>query len=333
MAANSKLRPASLTRIATNVTQLVLTMSLLACGTVKADNAKESRAAAALFERFETVAHTKPGLLTGSPEYSSLPKQVQSPLQLPFHFFLQALDAQGAQVKSAVLESAEAIFVGAKDFRAPAGLGPVHSQRCYVVILREQAALDLSKYFRQAAVSSVTGASIWNWSAKTGEFGEMDSRPSSFYITKVANSFLLLSNNLNELKAIAERLVSKDESSGILGEIREWESVRQHEVWGYRRYRHKGIVDRTAAGMANITPEAQALIVMFDRKENNIMLRLFCVPGEERTPVKINSTGLFGRLHWQDGGIWYRAIPFVADLETLERVSEAMNMLGFGYYV
>lgn len=320
------------------VLHILLVIVLLGCARVQsADRTYQTLAAAALFEQFETVAYSSANLLSDSRDYYRLPTQVRSPLRLPFYFFLSSLDSLGGKAKTDVLGSADAVLVGAKDFRPPDGLGPVRSQRCYIVVLRRRSAFNLRKYFRQEPVSTTGGVPTWNWSVKLGEFGELDPRPSSLYAAQIGNSYLLVSNNLKELQVMAGRLSSQNPDGRILGEIRDWQIVSQHEVWGYRRYRHTEVVDKTAAGMAYVTPEAQALIFMFDREKNSFTLRLFCVPGEERTPANINATGLFGRLKWFSGGVWERTVPLVGDFvdpeETLERLSAVMGMLGFGFYV
>lgn len=315
------------------VLHILLGIALLGCNRVQPDKTNEPRVAAALFEQFETVAYSKATLLSDSRGYYRLPEQVRNPLRLPFYLFLSGLDSLGSQARAEVLGSANAVLVGAKDFRPPEGLGPVHSQNCYVVALRRRSAFDLGKYFRQASVASAAGAPVWNWSAKVGEFGEHAPRPTSFYAAQIGQSYLLVSNNLEELKAIAGRLASPNPDTRILGEIRDWGIVSEHEVWGYRRYRHADVIDRTAAGMAYVTPEAQALIFMFDREKNSFTLRLFCVPGQERTTANINATGLFGRLHWLSEGVSERTVPLAGDLETLERLGAVMSMLGFGAYI
>jgi len=293
----------------------------------------EARVVAALLRRFETLAYSKPGLLTGSKPYDALPSQVTKPMQTPFYILTGGLNALGSQTASNVLKNADAVFVGAKDFRAPAGLGPVRSQNCFVVVLKNGAALELRDIFRRSAAGSAEGAAVWQWSAKLGEFGELDPKPSTLYAAKVAQSYLLVSNNIEELQAVVKGLSSAEDVTKILGEFYDWEIVRQHEMWGYRRYRHDGVANLVAAGMDKVDQGARALTFQFEREKNNFILRVLVVPSEEGTIAKINATGLFGRMKSLGRGKWERVVGLGDDLETLERLASAMAMLGFGVYV
>jgi hypothetical protein len=58
--------------------------------------------------------------------------------------------------------------------------------------------------------------------------------------------------------------------------IRDWAALREREAWGYRRYRHDAVKDRLAAGMDNVRPGAEALVLLPcdpqlpDRRSENI---------------------------------------------------------------
>jgi len=294
---------------------------------------REARAAAILFQRFESLAYSKPGLLTGSKPYDSLPSEVAKPLQTPFYILTGGLNALGNQAANKVFQNTDSVFVGVKDFRPPAGLGPVRSQNCFIVVLKNGSALELRNYFGRSPMSPEGGVPVWNWSAKLGEFGELDAKVSSLYAAKVAPSYLVVSNNLEELQAVAKTLKSSDDVTQVLRELRDWDSVRQHEMWGYRRYRHDAVANLVAAGMDKVDQAARALVFLFDREKNNFTLRVFVVPGEEGTISRINASGLFGRMKSLGRGRWERVVPLGDDVETLEQVASVMAMLGFGIYV
>jgi hypothetical protein len=191
---------------------------------------------------------------------------------------------------------------------------------------------DLRTYFSQPPLKNERDLVIWNWSAGLGEFGELDSRKSSLYATQVDRTYLVVSNTLEELRAVALDL-SRNRSPGTALAIRDWENLSQRDFWGYRRYRHTGIVDREAAGMSDIGSGAEAFSFSFDKTTNSFTLRFFCQPGEESTAAKVNSRALFGRLKPMGGGVWERVVPITGDLEGLERLVFAMHLLGFGEYV
>jgi len=142
--------------------------------------------AAALFNEFETVFFAKADVLISSGAYDHAPKSDIEILRFPFMELLEALKALGGNTSQEVVSNSEAILVGAKDFRPPAGLGGVHSQRCYIVILRTPSKFNLRQHFHQAPSASVGGSPVWEWSAKLGEFGEEDPRASSFFAAQVS---------------------------------------------------------------------------------------------------------------------------------------------------
>ena len=312
---------------------LLLAILLSGCNRGMANTNNELGAASTLFERFETVFYAKGDLLSGSDAYHQLSKQDADALRTPFGYLLGGLDSLGKRTSAEIVESGEAVLVGAKDFRPPAGLGGVRSGLCYVVVLRSRSAFDLGKYFRQAPVAFAVGTPVWNWSARLGEFGEGDPRPSSLYATQVAHSYLLVSNDLQELQTIAGRLASADEDRRMLTRIRDWEFVSQHRVWGYRRYRHSGVVDRVAAGMSDVTPGAEALIFFVDLKKKAGVLRLLSSPVDEGTAAKINARAVLPRLKPRGVGVWETIIPLVGDEESFEQMFGIMGLFGFGIYL
>ena len=125
---------------------------------------REARAAAVLFDNFETVFHTSPSLVSDSPNdiRSGFPRE-------PFGFLLAGLDAIGPQVRVDVLENSEAILVGTKDYHLPIGLGRVRSTRCYVVVLRKGSALNLSQFFKTVEVGRRQEARQFGTGQRTSE--------------------------------------------------------------------------------------------------------------------------------------------------------------------
>lgn len=313
---------------------LLFSISIAGCYRAGPNKANNSRAAYALFDEFETVFFAKAEAVSGSGHYSQLSTMGAGTIRQPFWFLMSALDSLGQDAKTRLIDSADAFLVGAKDFRSPSGLGPVRSQNCYVVVLRNPSSFELKQYFRGAPKIRVGESQVWNWSAYLGEFGELDKKPSSLYATQIGKSYVMLSNKLEDLEIAAKQLAAGDHAAQGISKLKDWELVQQYEVWGYRRYRHENLVDRTAAGMSHITNGAQALLFTFDWKQNKFRIRLHCVPGEESTPSKINSLAIFGRLKALGGGVWEKVLPIVGGEEdTLERLASVMDLLGFGVYV
>lgn len=310
----------------------------------------EKRAAGALFGQFETVFYSKPGLLSGSGTYKHLSKQDSGWLRFPFAYLLNGLDSLGKPTSAEILANAEAILVGAKDFRPPKGLGPVHSRRCYVVVLRRGGTFDLNKYFlREHPVAAALAEPVWSWSAELREFGEGDPSPSQLYAAQVfaaggvANlprPFLLVSNDVKELQAMAERLVLREEDDPLrtLTGVREWKRLREHDYWGYRRYCHTGVVDRVAAGMTDVTPAAEALTFSVDFERRFGVVRLLSSTADDITAEKINTrvlngNGLFPLFRPLGARTWQTIIRFTGNEKSLEGMFVMMGLFGLGGYV
>ena len=312
---------------------LVLVFSLSAGNAHMSEmNLERRSAAAALFERFETVFYGEMGLVFRSGSYDQLSEDDSNFLRVPFALLLSGLDTLGEATAAEMLASGAAVLVGARDFRTPKGLGAVHSQFCYVVVLRSGSAFDLSKYFSQWPSTSERGMPVWKWSANLGEFGEGDPRPSTLYASQIGQSYLLFSNNLSELRAMGERLSSGKQDARILDGIRDWGLVSQHKLWGYRRYRHAGIVNRDASGMTGVTRGAEALMYFFDEEKKSSVLRLLSSPKDEGTAFNISSNIYMPRMKPVGAGAWETVFPLAGDEDTFERLAFVMGLFGFGVY-
>lgn len=314
---------------------MLVLLVLLYSGWAKGSGAIQSSVASLFFQQFETVFYSKADLLSGSGNYGNLSKTDANALRVPFAYLLTALDSLGNGASADALANTEAVLAGAKDFRPPAGLGGVHSQSCYVLVLRKGSAFDFHKYFHQPAAASGAGKPVWSWSAKLGEFGEKDPRPSSLYATQVAQLYTLVCNDSAELDHLAGRLSSPDrDSQDPTGSgIRDWASFSQHDVWGYRRYRHTGIANRDAAGMTNVTPGAEALIFFLVPAKKAGVLQLLNSPTDQRTASNMNAAARLPPLRSVGSGVWETTIQLSGDQGSSERMVAMMWLFGFGLYL
>jgi len=267
----------------------------------------QTHAAAVLFENFETVFHTTPALMSSSPSADDPPSYMRE----PFSYLKVGLQAVEKEMPKKVLVDSEAIFVGSKDFLPPSGLGSVRSTRCYVVVLRKEGTLDFSQYFNKPPVALVEAGPIWNWSADLGEFGEEDPRSSSLYAIQIARSYILVSNNLDELENVSNRLTSADNGAQALAGIHEWNDLSRHEFWGYRKYKHgePRAIDRLFGGADQITPQAEAVILYVDMKKQTGVVRLFTSSADDTTARNINATGRIAPLTPVGPKVWETVFP------------------------
>jgi hypothetical protein len=299
----------------------------------KADVNYGARPAAVLSNEFETLFFAKADILVRSGARDHAARNDVEILDFPFWELLDALKALGGNTSQEALGASEAVFVGAKDFRAPAGLGTVHSQRCYIMILRSPSKFSLREHFHQAPSASVGGSPVWEWSAKLGEFGEEDpTRASLFFAAQVGDSYLLVSNGFKELQVTAQNLASPKDPAMVVP-IGDWKLISQHNLWGYRRYRHGGIVDPEAAGSHLVPESASALIFFVDLDKQVGALRLLSSPKDEKIVAKLSEPMKLPTFENRGSGVWESRIPLGANEESFYRLGAIMDLFGFGTYV
>jgi hypothetical protein len=246
---------------------------------------------------------------------------------------LEGFKSLEPSVATQALKNSDAVMLGAREFLPPSGLGVVHSRRCYVFVLSPGITFNFREHVRQVPTLSFGGAVIWHWSAKLGEFGEKDSRPTSFYALQVAHSYLLVSNNLEELRTVTKRLSSSDESANALPETRDWSLVTQHKYWSYRRYNFGSTVDKRAAGVSDVTQGARGLMLFLNSGTRVVALRLYSSAEDDRTAELINSRGGLPPLKLIFAGTWETTIPLQGSEESSDELVGVMYLLGFGAYV
>lgn len=311
------------------ITLMLIASLLLGCAKSTAKAIEQQRAASILFDQFETVFYAKADLLSSSSGYKQLSQQDANLLRVPFADLLQALQPLGKQVFIELFSNVDFTLVGAKDFHAPEGpppnLGGVQSHFCYVLVLANKSIFEINKVASKHDVMTSTENGVWKWSAQPTEG---HSQPYTFYVTQIDRSYLLISNNLNDIHVVSSRLGSN--ISPDLSNLRDWQSISQHEAWGYRRYRHSE-TNKTAAGTSQVTPDAQALAFLADFKQKTVTLKLFSPT--TGTADKMNETGIAFPFKASGSGVWEARIPLTGDQKTSEQLFAIMSWFGFGVYV
>jgi len=289
----------------------------------------DTHAAAVLFENFETVFHTTPPLLADSLVYRG-----GWYVWEPFGYLRVGLEALEKQAPAKLLADSDAMLVGTKDYHFPIGLGPVRSTRCYVAVLRKESTFDLSRFFREPPVASVADAPVWIWSANLGEFGERDPRPSALFATQLKRSYVVVSNDLEELLNVSGRLTSAGNDAAVLGRVREWNDVSQHQFWGYRKFRHDQIrVTGTISTGAQITPDAEALITYVDLKKKTGVLRLLSFKVDDATAKNINAGAVIPPLKPIGPRVWQTDFPLIQAGGSSESAFWVQWLFGLGVAV
>jgi|ERR1700678_3918958 hypothetical protein len=209
-----------------------------------ASAATELRASGVILGQFETVFYSKGSLVARaaidfekrahdrSHAYDGLTEDNTFFLVLPFTFLADGLAEIGGQAAVDLLHSSDAVLVGAKDFRAPSSFGMIQSKFCYVVALDRQNIIESRKIFQHLSISSIDHVGpVWTW---TGRLREGQSAPITYYAATVADSYLLVSNTVDEMKDIVHQLGSPANGELKPSELRRLKQVEQCEYWAYR---------------------------------------------------------------------------------------------------
>jgi hypothetical protein len=297
----------------------------------------ELRASSALVGGYETIFYSKSQLLApNAATFMHISEAEASNLRYPFAYLQGALDNLGSSAHSSMFANSVSVLVGAKDFLPPAGLGSVRSQRCYIVVLGRRSTFDLRKYITSAPVASAAGAPVLSWGAKLGEYGEDDPKTSTLYASQLGQSYVLISNDLQGLEKIAERLGSVNEGVQSTSEIPDWGALSQHDEWAYRKYRHAGIINADAAGMTDVTSSADALVFYFNSDKRTGVFQL--IASDKSTAEHINARSTSSKMAWpplkQIGARkWEATIPFSGDEASAERIFVVVGLFGFPIYL
>jgi len=286
----------------------------------------EYRAAAVLFDGFETVFYSKVPLPSSS---GKLPQQDGEVMDAPFAYLIESVKAAGEHAAGGMLAGSEAILVGAKDFRAPEGLGGVQSRFCYIVVLSQQNKFDFAKQFKGPR-ESLEGLEVWKWQAPL--FEEAPST-ATIYAAQIEGVYLVVSNSLSELQSVSLRLKRPAGESQTLRSLRGWQSINRGEFWAYRRYRRSQAADQVAAGMVGIPQDAEALVFSVDLEKRVAVLRLLGPAGSEAGRKSITINSAMPALDPRELGAWEARIAMFGDEQTVKRLFVVMGMFGFGVYL
>lgn len=269
------------------ISVLMLALSLMSASPAFAANDNDRRAAAALFDRYETIFYTNTDLSTPLTIFKGLSRQAASSLLIPFGQ-LAGLDLLNKRASSEILGNADSVLMGARDFISPTGAGSAGHPGlfCFIVVFGKQPTPDFGKYFTQTPSSPAAGAHVWKWVADI-----YDIPPAlTFYATQVGSSYLVLSNDDKDLQKVAAELASSNDPSKTLSTVRHWSFVSQHEYWGYRFIHRKGLDGKDLAGFDKDMPGVEAIAVFVDVKQKAGVMRLLGSEGTKRAVPKLNKS-------------------------------------------
>ncbi len=189
---------------------------------------------------------------------------------------------------------------------------------------------DFGKYFTQTPSSPAAGAHVWKWVADI-----YDIPPAlTFYATQVGSSYLVLSNDDKDLQKVAAELASSDDPSKTLSTVRDWSFVSQHEYWGYRFIRRKGLNGKDLAGLDQFLPGVEAIEFWIDVKQKAGVMRLLGSAGTKRAVPQLNkriADEASGSMSFQpqSPGVWDAPISLSGGQLAMGKIWEIMDFFGY----
>jgi hypothetical protein len=293
----------------------------------------EQRAASVLFSQYETVFHVRGSAV--SPDSLAEPPANSSNISfVPFYELRAALKAVPGQDATGLLIGNQALLVGARNFQAPKGLGPVRSQRCYIVVLPSHKILDLNALFRTPPVTSIAGTVVYGWSAQLGEYGEDDIRPTSFYATRVGDNYLIVTNDVDNIREVSDALVSLTDRSHLLRTVRDWNMVSRHSIWGYRRYTEKGKGHGENADPSFPISSAEALIFYVESEKKVAVVTILGAQNkDEEEAIKSNSAARALSFRRHSSKVWTATVALTGAHDASDQLFAALSLFGFGAFV
>jgi hypothetical protein len=174
---------------------------------------------------------------------------------------------------------------------------------------------------------SIGGEPVWSW--RTNGLGTPDPAI-TFYLIELGDSYILLSNSLEELRQIVNSFISPHHTSREPSDVPGWESLNQHEYWGYRRPVSSS--DRGAVVLSELLPDARALMLFCDTNQKTAILRLIDrVPEHGAGPRATECATMFlSDTKFKEGGprVWEAEIP-LSGQDTWGQIASLMGLFGF----
>lgn len=287
------------------------------------------RASAALFDHFETVFSANADLLSGTASYGGLTRQDANSLRVPFAYLIGALNSLGTKAPSDILGNAARVMVGVRNFKAPKGLGSVRSEFCYIIVLRDPSRTDLKRYFGSPPAPAQGGGSVWTWSANLGEYGEDDRRPSSLNAAQLAE-YVLIANNGAGLDAVAQSIARTQRAPDHRSHTHQQDLIGEKEFWGYRQYEHGHVSNKVAAGLEEIAPTTQALLLYVDFPAQAAVLRFYSSSVDDPTPRRFDA--LLPPFKFLGDKAWETTITLNGGQPAYDQMFTVMGLFGFAIY-
>jgi hypothetical protein len=296
-----------------------------------AQTSEETKAASVLSSHFESVFFAKTVVLSSVGPYKGMDERSIHTLRLPFAELFQGLKLAEPPNSESLVDPSEAIMVGAKNFLPPAGLGPVRSERCYIIVLKPDHVKSLGQYFSRSTIVEREGMQIWKWSARLGEFGEDDpKRSTTLYATQLGGVYALIANNIDDLLTTSKALKTAEDSPSSPTIDRS--SAIANEIWAFRKVDREVNRNMDASGLHGVSGNVAAITYFVDFEKADSVIRLLTLDSEHVSTPTIGIIAL-PDFHYRGDRLWQAEVPFSWEAAHDDSSLRILDRFGFGLYL
>lgn len=281
-----------------------------------------------LLNDFESVVFADASLFRSDvTRFGRIPKEILSSLRSPFGILFMAFeDPALSALRGALLHGTDirTVVVGARNFRAPQGVGPVLADVCYLLQLNKNPLRNELSLLELA--DQVDGIAIRRIRLEVKR-----NAPSVLFVVQPTKEHLLLATDLEIAKSVVTKLLGKASNiyppSGL-------SIARSSPYWCYRSYQVRTNSDAVAGGMVignfRVGPNASALVFHINVGTTTGTLQYLTADEKDRAALKLNGLGFsFGEIRPK---LWESSI-LLSDDRVLEQLFGIFMMFGFGAYL
>jgi hypothetical protein len=294
------------------------------------DAGSRARAASVLFPQFDTVEYATTDVLSrftspgpNAPN-NGADQTLPLSLRLPFVQLIGGLSFLGKDTLTALQTNYSGVLVGAKGFTLPEGLGMVHSQDCYIGLLRPGGKSIVEAYLNQSGSQTIDGQKVWTWTAPPYEGYP---QTTTFYITEIGPSYFVMGNDLAAFRATVHQLAQGTEDDS---KISDPDALSEKTYWAYRSIRWNkvtGTID--PAGPA---AQTATVVMKFTVDFGTMMGQVEADSSDEALqtdPKHLPGSEVF---HYERKapGIWQAAVPIAKDPDATTALFTVAALFGFG---
>jgi hypothetical protein len=294
------------------------------------DARSRARAASVLFPQFDTVEYATTDVLSrfdspsGSTPNTGSDQTLPIALRLPYIQLIGGLHFLGQDTLTTLKTNYSGVLVGAKGFTPPEGLGMVHSQDCYIGLLRPGGHSIVEAYLNQSGSQTIDGQQVWTWTAPPDEGYP---HTTTFYIADIAHSYFVMGNDLTEFRATMRQLSQGTEDDS---KISDPDALSDKAYWAYRSVRWNkvkfdfdptGAAAQTATVVMKFTGDFGTMTGQMETDTTDAAY--------QTDPKGLPGSGLFNYRRKAPGS-WVATVPIAKDPKSTNELYTVAALFGFG---